>query len=154
MRLLSGALGVLLLLALLTWLLLRGIDTNAPAYAVTLRADGFIEKLYANETGHHVTKGEPLFRLYSPEMVRVQVDYRSAMATGSSARDREGALQRLKNVHEPDRALERDSVKGHQRLFTRFGLDVLEDLLVVINQIIALLVGRHGHGRHGLYSLS
>ena len=37
MRLLSGALGVLLLLALLTWLLLRGIDTNAPAYEVTLR---------------------------------------------------------------------------------------------------------------------
>jgi signal transduction histidine kinase len=38
MRLLSGALGVLLLLALLTWLLLRGIDTDAPAYALTLRA--------------------------------------------------------------------------------------------------------------------
>jgi signal transduction histidine kinase len=38
MRNLPGALGVSLLLALLTWLLLRGIDTNAPAYAVTLRA--------------------------------------------------------------------------------------------------------------------
>jgi len=38
MRLLSGALGVLLTLALLTWLLLRGIDTNAPAYAAALRA--------------------------------------------------------------------------------------------------------------------
>ena len=38
MRLWPGALGVTLLLALLTWLLLRGIDTNAPAYAVTLRA--------------------------------------------------------------------------------------------------------------------
>lgn len=38
MRLLSGALGVLLLLVLLTWLLLHGIDTNAPAYAVTMRA--------------------------------------------------------------------------------------------------------------------
>ena len=37
MKLLPAALGVLLLLALLTWLLLRGIDTNAPAYAVTLR---------------------------------------------------------------------------------------------------------------------
>ena len=36
--LLPGAVGVLLLLALLTWLLLRGIDTNAPAYAVTLQA--------------------------------------------------------------------------------------------------------------------
>ena len=37
MKFLSGTLGVLLLLALLTWLLLRGIDTNAPAYALTLR---------------------------------------------------------------------------------------------------------------------
>src|SRR5262245_48712635 len=37
MRLLSGFLGALLLLALLTWLLLRGIDTNAPGYAATLR---------------------------------------------------------------------------------------------------------------------
>jgi signal transduction histidine kinase len=38
MRLVPGALGVLLLLALLTWLLVRGHDTNAPAYAATLRA--------------------------------------------------------------------------------------------------------------------
>jgi hypothetical protein len=38
MRVLPGAVGALLLLALLTWLLLRGTDTNAPAYATTLRA--------------------------------------------------------------------------------------------------------------------
>jgi signal transduction histidine kinase len=38
MRLWPGAIGVLLLLALLTWLLLRAIDTNAPAHAVTLQA--------------------------------------------------------------------------------------------------------------------
>jgi signal transduction histidine kinase/CheY-like chemotaxis protein len=38
MRNLPFALGVSLLLALLTWLLLRGIDTNAQAYALTLRA--------------------------------------------------------------------------------------------------------------------
>jgi signal transduction histidine kinase len=37
MKNLPFALGVSLLLALLTWLLLRGIDTNAPAYASTLR---------------------------------------------------------------------------------------------------------------------
>ena len=36
-RLLPGAVGVVLLLALLTWLLLRGIETNAAAYAVTLQ---------------------------------------------------------------------------------------------------------------------
>ena len=38
MRLLPGAVAVLLLLALLTWLLLRGIETNASAGAVTLQA--------------------------------------------------------------------------------------------------------------------
>jgi signal transduction histidine kinase len=37
MRNLPGAIGVSLLLALLTWLLLRGIDSHAPAYAATLR---------------------------------------------------------------------------------------------------------------------
>jgi len=38
MKNLPFVLGVSFLLALLTWLLLRGIDTNAPAYGVTLRA--------------------------------------------------------------------------------------------------------------------
>jgi signal transduction histidine kinase len=37
-QLLPGAVGVLLLLTLLTWLLLRGIETNAAAYAETLQA--------------------------------------------------------------------------------------------------------------------
>lgn len=38
MKNLAGIAGFSLLLALLTWLLLRGVDTNAPAYAMTLRA--------------------------------------------------------------------------------------------------------------------
>ncbi len=38
MRIWLGAAGVLLLLVLLTWLLLRGIDTNAPTYARVLQA--------------------------------------------------------------------------------------------------------------------
>jgi signal transduction histidine kinase len=38
MKLLAGILGVALLLALLTWLLVRGIDTQATAYAAMLRA--------------------------------------------------------------------------------------------------------------------
>lgn len=37
MKNLPFAVGVSLLLTLLTWLLLHGIDTNAPAYALTLR---------------------------------------------------------------------------------------------------------------------
>jgi Cu(I)/Ag(I) efflux system membrane fusion protein len=75
-------------------------------YTVTLRADGFIEKLYANETGQAIQKGAPLFRLYSPEMVKVQVDYRIALRGGNGARDEEGALQRLRNFQLPDTTLE------------------------------------------------
>jgi len=68
---------------------------------VALRADSFIEKLYVNETGRHVKKGEPLFRIYSPDMVKVQVDYRiSTNATGN--RDDRGALQRLQNLQLPE----------------------------------------------------
>ena len=68
---------------------------------IALRADSFIEKLYVNETGRHVKKGEPLFRIYSPDMVKVQVDYRISVGA-SGDRDEKGALQRLQNLQLPD----------------------------------------------------
>ncbi|MGH6814553.1 MAG: efflux RND transporter periplasmic adaptor subunit [Hyphomicrobiaceae bacterium] len=74
--------------------------------AVTLRADSFIEALYANETGKHVKAGEPLFRVYSPQMVSAQVDYRVAVTSGGRGpRDESGALQRLKNLDVPEAVL-------------------------------------------------
>ncbi len=75
-------------------------------YVVTLRADAFIEKLYVNETGQHVKVGDSLFRIYSPQMVTVQVDYRSAAkAAGRNAWDEIGAVQRLRNLGLPDSVL-------------------------------------------------
>lgn len=71
---------------------------------VSLRADGFIEKLYVNQTGQHVNAGEPLFRVYSPEMVKVQVDYRIALGA-SGARDEVGPLQRMRNLGIPEGVL-------------------------------------------------
>ena len=72
---------------------------------VALRADSFIETLYVNETGRHVNKGEPLFRIYSPEMVKVQVDYRIA-TSASGDRDDTGPLQRLANLQVPQAVLD------------------------------------------------
>ncbi len=72
---------------------------------VALRADSFIEKLYVNETGRHVGKGEPLFRVYSPEMVKVQVDYRISV-NASGDRDDRGALRRLENLQVPRSVLD------------------------------------------------
>ena len=78
---------------------------------VVLRADGYIEKLYVAETGKHVKAGDPLFRVYSPDMVRAQVDYgiaKGASATGSradAAKTLEGATQRLENLDIPQRVV-------------------------------------------------
>jgi Cu(I)/Ag(I) efflux system membrane fusion protein len=75
---------------------------------LSLRADGFIEKLYVNATGQHVQAGDPLFRIYSPELVRIQVDYRVAMTSGSRGpRDEAGALQRLRNLEVPESVIQR-----------------------------------------------
>jgi membrane fusion protein, copper/silver efflux system len=79
---------------------------------VVLRSDGYIEKLYVAETGKSVTAGQPLFRVYSPDIVRAQVDFRVAndAAAGRSRveaeRDLAGAVQRLENLDVPEGVIE------------------------------------------------
>lgn len=50
--------------------------------SVTLRAEAFIETVYAGATGQRVKAGEPLFRFYSPQVTQAIVDYRLAAAGG------------------------------------------------------------------------
>ena len=75
---------------------------------VILRADGFIEKLYVAETGKHVKAGQPLFRVYSPDIVKAQVDYQIAKAAtagrarGEAEKDLQGAVRRLENLDVPE----------------------------------------------------
>ena len=73
---------------------------------VALRADGFIEDLFVNKTGQHVSKGEPLFRVYSPQIQSAQTDLIVAMRAGGkmgldSNKELEGAMQRLRNLGVP-----------------------------------------------------
>lgn len=49
-------------------------------YAVNLKFDGWIEKLYVNFIGESVRKGQPLFDIYSPELVTAQEEYLLAQA--------------------------------------------------------------------------
>jgi Cu(I)/Ag(I) efflux system membrane fusion protein len=74
---------------------------------VTVRAEGYIEELFVNKTGQHVHRGEPLFRLYSPQIQLAQADFIVAIrargkVTGSdSDKELEGAMQRLRNLGVP-----------------------------------------------------
>jgi membrane fusion protein, copper/silver efflux system len=67
-------------------------------WSVTLRADGFVEELYVNETGKHVHAGEPLFRFYSQQVVKAQIDERIGGPTAD--------LQRLRNLGLPQTVLD------------------------------------------------
>lgn len=52
---------------------------------VNLRYSGWIEKIYADETGEEVRKGQRLFDIYSPELVSAQDEYLLALRSGDAA---------------------------------------------------------------------
>ncbi|MGZ8841510.1 MAG: efflux RND transporter periplasmic adaptor subunit, partial [Candidatus Aminicenantales bacterium] len=51
---------------------------------VNLKFDGWVEKLFVNSTGRAVRKGEPLFDIYSPELVSAQQEYLIALKAGTA----------------------------------------------------------------------
>jgi membrane fusion protein, copper/silver efflux system len=48
---------------------------------VNVKVEGYVEKLYADFVGRPVAKGQPLFSLYSPELVSAQQEYLLALKT-------------------------------------------------------------------------
>jgi Cu(I)/Ag(I) efflux system membrane fusion protein/cobalt-zinc-cadmium efflux system membrane fusion protein len=60
---------------------------------VNLKFDGWVEKLAVNSTGRAVRKGEPLFDIYSPELVAAQQEYLIALKAGASFGDASSFLK-------------------------------------------------------------
>ena len=54
-------------------------------YKITTKFDGYIEKLYVNVTGQQIRKGQPLFSVYSPDLLSTQQDYLLAMRAAKQA---------------------------------------------------------------------
>jgi RND family efflux transporter MFP subunit len=52
--------------------------------SVTTKYPGFIEKTYVNYIGQPVTKGEPLFEIYAPELVQTEQELLSALRYATS----------------------------------------------------------------------
>jgi Cu(I)/Ag(I) efflux system membrane fusion protein/cobalt-zinc-cadmium efflux system membrane fusion protein len=70
----------------------RSIRTNGivmideqQTYTVNPKISGWIERLYVNETGQSVSKGQPLLEMYSPELVAAQEEYLLAKHAASTA---------------------------------------------------------------------
>ncbi len=62
---------------------------------VNLKIEGWIERLYANYTGKYVRKGEPLFKLYSPELLNAQEEYLLATSGRTSSSLKSSAKTKL-----------------------------------------------------------
>ena len=84
-----------------------------------MRSEGFIEELFVSKTGQHVHAGEPLFRIYSPQIQQAQTDFIVAMGSvkrgvlGADAdRALEGAMQRLRNLAVPESRIREVREKG------------------------------------------
>ncbi|MBI5900327.1 MAG: efflux RND transporter periplasmic adaptor subunit [Rhodocyclales bacterium] len=63
-------------------------------YAITPKFEGYVERLHVNVTGQPVGKGQPLFEVYSPELVSAQREYAIAAQGVDSLKDAGGEAQR------------------------------------------------------------
>jgi Cu(I)/Ag(I) efflux system membrane fusion protein len=68
-------------------------------FAIAPKFEGWVEHLFVNATGQPVSKGEPLFEVYSPELVSAQREYSIASEAVKSLKDAgadpQSSMQRL-----------------------------------------------------------
>ena len=68
-------------------------------YTIAPRFEGWVERLYVNATGQPVSKGQPLFDVYSPELVAAQREHALAVqglaALQDADDDAKQSMQRL-----------------------------------------------------------
>lgn len=87
---------------------------------VHTRVSGWIEEIYADSVGKTVKKGDPLFSLYSPDLVTTQAEYVAALKIGRGGREvADAALMRLRYFGVPEREIEEiTKTKVPKRLIT------------------------------------
>ncbi|HGH6024207.1 TPA: efflux RND transporter periplasmic adaptor subunit [Vibrio mimicus] len=66
-------------------------------WQTNVRVSGWVEKLYINAVGEQVKKGDVLFTLYSPELVKAQEELLNAVRTGREGLVK-GATERLSSL--------------------------------------------------------
>ncbi|HEY0858996.1 MAG TPA: efflux RND transporter periplasmic adaptor subunit [Albitalea sp.] len=68
-------------------------------YAISPKFEGYVERLHVNVTGQPVGRGQPLFEVYSPELVSAQREYLIALegvkAMRESGGDAAGGMKQL-----------------------------------------------------------
>ncbi len=110
------------------------------ASEVHVKFEGFIERIFVNYVGQEVRKGQPLFTIYSQDLLATQQEYLASKA----------ALERLLSatVTEPDRTSFKELVAASRRRLELF--DVPSEMLEKIDRTgiperyITITSPRHG----------
>ena len=58
----------------------RIVPDETRLFRITIKTEGWVERLYVNQTGQYVKKGDPLLEMYSPELISAQQEYLSSTA--------------------------------------------------------------------------
>jgi RND family efflux transporter MFP subunit len=68
-------------------------------YVISPKFEGYVERLHVNVTGQPVAKGQPLFEVYSPELVSAQREYAIAVqgvqAMSAAGADAQAGMKQL-----------------------------------------------------------
>lgn len=62
----------------------RIVADETRLYRVTVKVDGWVDKLFTATTGQYVKQGDPLLTVYSPGLLTLQNEYLTAFRSGSS----------------------------------------------------------------------
>lgn len=101
-------------------------------YTIAPKFEGYVERLHVNVTGQPVTKGQPLFEVYSPELMSAQREYTLAAqgvealkgATSEAQRGMrelaDASLARLRNWDVPDEQIKKLAQSGEARRTVTF----------------------------------
>lgn len=103
----------------------RMVPDETRQFRVMTKVNGWVEKLYVNQTGQYVRRGSPLLSIYSPELLTAQQEYLSALKaerkfSGSGDDDMSGTMdeigkaarERLRLLDISDSQIERISSSG------------------------------------------
>ncbi len=83
---------------------------------VHARVSGWVEKLHVKAEGDPVEAGQPLFEIYSPELVNAQEEYLLALQRGNKALVN-AARERLEALHLPEQTIR--ALKKRRKVFQR-----------------------------------
>lgn len=87
-------------------------------HRISPKIDGWVEKLYVNQTGQYVRKGDPLLSIYSQELLSAQEEYLSALKAEERFNKQDGLKNAISSI--------RQSAKERLLLFDMKDSDIEE----------------------------